>query len=139
MFLQIREPRTATIKGVLASSTGLIFVQLSDQPDMPTKWTWQVNYHPFPSNVLAKMHRFGFYWQESERVEMSPRTGEVVLYITEVIFPNWLPLLTTALLAIAIRPKPRWRFGLRDLFTLTTVAALVIGPLAFWLRSISVN
>jgi hypothetical protein len=41
-----------------------------------------------------------------------------------------------ALLAIVIRPKSRFKFGLRDLFALTTVAALLIGPPAFWLRSI---
>jgi hypothetical protein len=53
-----------------------------------------------------------------------------------VRIPIWCFILFTLLLAIAIRPQPRWRFGLRDLFTLTTVAALVIGPLAFWLRGI---
>jgi hypothetical protein len=52
------------------------------------------------------------------------------------LLPIWSLVLTTALLAIAIRPKPRSRFGLRDLFTLTTVAAVVMGPLAFWLRAI---
>jgi hypothetical protein len=54
----------------------------------------------------------------------------------EVYIPTWFPVLIFALLTIAIRPAPRFKFSLRDLLTLTTVAALVIGPLAFWLRSI---
>jgi hypothetical protein len=51
--------------------------------------------------------------------------------------PIWSIVLIATLLAIAIRPKPRFKFSLVDLLTLTTVAALTIGPLAFWLRSIS--
>lgn len=53
-----------------------------------------------------------------------------------VIIPHWFPVAALAVIAIAIRPAPRFKFNLRDLFTLTTVAALVIGPFAFWLRSI---
>jgi hypothetical protein len=53
-----------------------------------------------------------------------------------VVFPHWFVILLAALLAISTRPAPRFKFSLRDLLTLTTVAALTIGPLAFWLRSI---
>lgn len=56
---------------------------------------------------------------------------------TRIQLPNWFLVLITLLLAIAIRPKPRFKFSLGDLFTLTTVAALTIGPLAYWLRGIS--
>jgi hypothetical protein len=49
-----------------------------------------------------------------------------------VRFPHYIVVFVAFLLAIAIRPKPRFKFSFRDLLTLTTVAAL-----AFWLRSIS--
>lgn len=58
------------------------------------------------------------------------------IYFTMLKLPIWFIASLTVILTIAIRPKPRFKFGLRDLFTLTTVAALTIGPLAFWLRSI---
>jgi hypothetical protein len=54
-----------------------------------------------------------------------------------VRFPHDILVFSFTLVAIAIRPRPRFNFSLRDLFTLSTVAALMIGPLAFWLRSIS--
>jgi hypothetical protein len=54
-----------------------------------------------------------------------------------VRLPIWIFILATLLLAIAIRPQPRWRFGLLDLFTLSTVAAIVVGLLAAGLRAIS--
>ena len=37
-------------------------------------------------------------------------------------------------LAVAIALQPRFRFGLRDLFVLTTVVALLIGTMAYWQR-----
>lgn len=54
----------------------------------------------------------------------------------QIIVPHWPLFLSTLLLAIAIRPKPRWRFGLRDSFVFITSAAAIIGPLAYWLRSV---
>ncbi len=55
----------------------------------------------------------------------------------QFLLPLWLLVVAFGLAAAVLRPKPRWRFGLRDLFTLTTTAGVVVGPLAFWLRSIS--
>jgi len=41
--------------------------------------------------------------------------------------PHWALLLTTASAAVLIKPAPRWRFSLRDLFVFSTLAALVLG------------
>lgn len=53
-----------------------------------------------------------------------------------VVFPTWTAIVLFGALALSIRPAPRLKFSLRDLLTLTTVAAVIIGPLAFWLRAI---
>jgi hypothetical protein len=54
-----------------------------------------------------------------------------------VTIPYWFAVPSIALLATAIRPKPRWRFGLRELFVLSTIGAITIGTLAVVLRAIS--
>lgn len=100
---------------------------------------WALGYAParrnplpsaVPPNIAAKYapNVFGFRWLHDTLRDGGSQTSIRVPYLSLV--------LTTALLGIAIRPKPRFKFGLRDLLTLTTVAALAIGPLAFWLRSI---
>jgi len=49
-------------------------------------------------------------------------------------FPHWCSLLITGLLAILVRPTPRFRFTLRDLFAFTTIVAVVAGSFAALLR-----
>lgn len=98
---------------------------------LPAQWRWvtgRVELYPL-NGPIPESSFFGFQWKQ--------RSFKVGLFYTDLQTPLWFPTLVTALLALAIRPAPRFKFNLRDLFTLTTVAALTIGPLAFWLRSIS--
>ncbi|QEG34838.1 hypothetical protein Pr1d_21230 [Bythopirellula goksoeyrii] len=48
--------------------------------------------------------------------------------------PIWFLVLSTGLIAAAIRPIPRWQFGLRELFVLSTIAAFILGPLGILMR-----
>ncbi len=41
--------------------------------------------------------------------------------------PHWTLALVTAAACIALRPSPRLRFGLRDIFAVLTIAAVVFG------------
>lgn len=55
--------------------------------------------------------------------------------VNTVTIPHWFAVLSTALLVIAIRPKPRWRFGLRELFLISTFGAFAFGTLAMLMRA----
>lgn len=52
-----------------------------------------------------------------------------------IAFPHWLPILIAGALAVLLKSKPRLRFGLREAFTLITVAAIVLGCLVCFLAS----
>lgn len=71
------------------------------------------------TSVRGDPHLFGldfdvYFSPESWRVEM----------------PHWPPVLAAGLLAVALRPSPRRRFSLRDLFLVTTILAATLGSLA---------
>ncbi|TWT99937.1 hypothetical protein Pla108_08810 [Botrimarina colliarenosi] len=48
-----------------------------------------------------------------------------VHYERHVTLPHWFVLLFATALAVVLRPHPRWRFGLRDLFAFSTIVAVV--------------
>jgi hypothetical protein len=56
---------------------------------------------------------------------------------TYVAFPTGFAAVMNAFGAYFAKPKPRRQFGLRDIFVLSTVVTLIVGPLTYWLRSIS--
>jgi hypothetical protein len=101
-----------------------------------TKWIWDIvprsadlQITPLQTQYLTTWKGwFGFGWS------VSRFNGNVSRTLT---FPILMPTVVCGFLAVLIRSKLRWQFGLRDLFAVTTVAALIIGPLAFWLRTIS--
>jgi len=47
----------------------------------------------------------------------------------DVLVSHWLPFCLFGGLAILLRPKPRRRMGLRDMFAIVTVAAIALGGL----------
>lgn len=69
-----------------------------------------------------------FYW----RYKNDPRGRS---YIVARV-PHWLLVLATALVAYGAKPKPRWKFGMRELFVLSTIGAITVGTLAVVLRAI---
>lgn len=89
------------------------------------------------------------YWQQMDPVQPKLGPGERLakmpwfeceVYATGVshlLIAIWLPVLTAIVLATLIRPQPRLRFGLRELFVLSTIGAITVGILAVVLRSIS--
>ena len=52
-----------------------------------------------------------------------------------IFSPHWLLVLVTGLLAIAIRPVPRWRASLRELFLFITLGAITVGTVVVVIRS----
>jgi hypothetical protein len=70
-------------------------------------------------------HRFGFAW---ERLYDQNHQGRPT-YV-HVSIPHWFMVLTTGVLAYIAKPKPRGRFGLRELFILSTTVALTAGAIA---------
>lgn len=52
----------------------------------------------------------------------------------EACAPHWFLLLLAGALAIALKPKPRMRFSLRETLAILTVAAVVIGTSATFAR-----
>lgn len=83
---------------------------------------------PPPTTGVVNPGLLGFRWYH--------RTSKDSLSI-EAKLPIWFLVLTTGLIACVVRPKPRWQFGMRELFTLSTVGAITIGMLAVLLRTIS--
>jgi hypothetical protein len=121
-------------------SRGIIHIHINPpQRATKTKWIWDViptsrvhadlQLSPYQNQYITTWKGwFGFGYS------VFRMNGQISRRLT---LPIWMPTVVCGLLAVLTRSKPRWRFGLRDLFALTTVAALVIGPLAFWLRTIS--
>jgi hypothetical protein len=58
--------------------------------------------------------------------------GGMFPYQSGGMAPHWLFTTLSASAAIALRPPPRYRFSLFDLFTLTTFAAILASSVA-WL------
>lgn len=50
--------------------------------------------------------------------------------------PHWFLVSAMAILAFVVKPKPRWQFGLRELFLIFTFGAIAAGSLALVLRMI---
>ena len=55
----------------------------------------------------------------------------------EVLVPDWFLVVLTGLIAFFAKPKPRFRFGIRELFALSTVGAITVGTFAAVLRALS--
>jgi len=55
--------------------------------------------------------------------------------LRDICLPHWLPIITTAALALVfVIPWPRWRFSLRTLLVATTLVAVVLGLIVAVLR-----
>jgi hypothetical protein len=110
---------------VVESGLGMLPIMVNTRRAIhPPRLDWSVR--PVREfRISPGANRLGFKWMYS-------LSGETAYFQ----IPYWFPTLTSVLLAIVIRPAPRFKFSLRDLLTLMTVAALTVGPLAFWLRSI---
>jgi hypothetical protein len=56
-----------------------------------------------------------------------------------VEIPYWSLALTFGLLALLLRPPPRLRFGLRELFVVVTLAAITLGLFEVGMRAVGVG
>lgn len=50
-----------------------------------------------------------------------------------ITFPHWAPIVLLALATVALKPSPRFRVGLREVFVLTTMLCLALGSVAAFL------
>jgi hypothetical protein len=63
------------------------------------------------------------------------RRGEVLHFS----MPFWLLVSTSGAIAVAAKPRPRWRFSLCDLIVGMTLITVVAGGLAAFVRTIAIN
>ncbi len=93
---------------------------------VPAVWEWlphvPIEEPPYRPGIL------GFEWSHT------PWAGGGQSAIN---FPIWFLWLTNGTAAFIAKPMPCWRFGLRELFVLSTIAAITIGTLTAVLRAIS--
>jgi hypothetical protein len=68
--------------------------------------------------------------------ESCPKFGFVLPAngLLTLITPAWLPALAILSLALLLRPSPKLRFTLRELFVITTIVAIVASGFAVLLR-----
>jgi hypothetical protein len=107
-----------------------------------TSWEGEIahgQFEPIVDSVEQRIPRWG--WDFLSRDEM--RDGRSILFFsypgsykftglgigpcTEFGVPHWFLVVVTGALAVLLKPKPRLKFSLRELLTLTTVAAIVLG------------
>lgn len=54
---------------------------------------------------------------------------------TEFSAPHWPFVVVLSALAFALRPKPRWSYGVRELFAFLTVTAIIVGMIVAFINS----
>lgn len=64
------------------------------------------------------------------------RSGKAAGDESIIQLPHWLVIAITGLVSFVAKPKPRWQFGLRELFFLSTIGAITLGMLAKLIQAI---
>lgn len=83
-------------------------------PDNYQKWAFK-RFPTDASSIWFLDKTFdSFHWKRTETSQY-------------IVIPFWSLVLVSAAIAVALRPKPRLRFGLRDLLILTVLVAVTFG------------
>jgi hypothetical protein len=122
---------TKVMPGDLWSATsGDGIVLLKHQSGSSDSADWTVNYFPEVTPWFGGTNFFGFAFLQYN----SPNADASA---TAVGMPHWFLVLLIATISLVVKPKPRFRFGLRELFVLSTVGAITVGTLVIVLRALS--
>ena len=130
-YLDVIDQGPSYRRVALMSRMGIFSLTVLDPPMGP--WTdargrWlgaKANLWSTQSNSQSKS--FGWRYKQGS-------TGQAAL---SVYLPHWLLVIIAGCIAYFAKPKPRWQFGLRELFVLSTIGAITVGTLAAVLRAIS--
>ena len=121
-------PRTSYNLTIATSGKGSISLHLGVQSGPNIKF---VNWR-FDSESTAEYtpegHWLNFVWLTLRYEYRNVR---------HILFPHWFAILIFGFTAYLVKPKPRWQFGMRELFVLSTIGAITVGTLAAVLRAIS--
>jgi hypothetical protein len=79
---------------------------------------WQTLIDESGGQGITGPDAFGFGWGKPQRDT------------TRGVAPLWFFSLVTGAFALALKPKQRWRFGLRELIVVMTIAAVLAGATA---------
>jgi hypothetical protein len=96
------------------SSRGRIVCSKNTEPDVADKYSWQ-------------LHLGREYWlspnDERLRIQSPAALFQPVTYASATA-PHWFFVVATALLAVLLKTRPRWRVSLAELMIFMTVTAL---------------
>jgi hypothetical protein len=135
----------AYLNGVFASGNGMI----ASSKHGHLSWTWHKveNQSRWKFRLLpAKEYRqFMDQMRRSRGVISSPEPGLFDFKFGEIrwsrgwraSFPHWLPALTAGGLAALMKPAPRSRVSVREVFTILTMASVLLGIVAAIVNSLT--
>lgn len=118
--------------GYASSGVGLLHVEWWLRQNGPSgsrsEPGWAYNSWAVRSTVPAQSwHGFRFEatsWNNSRPTSDGRATPKRMTYSHRVSAPHWFPVIIAGLVAVFLKPKPRWQLSLRELFTILTLTAL---------------
>lgn len=118
-------------------SRGLIQVHYDPKHSSPkTKWILDIVPGSTDLQLVSLQTQYLTTWKGmfGFGCSVSRFNGQVSRTLT---FPIWMPKAVFGFLTILIRPMPRWRFGLHELFVLTTIVAIIASAVVVFLRGVA--
>jgi hypothetical protein len=116
-------PRLGYTHAIVESLNGkfrghIYYLKSRDKPQPNIAYQFRTR-DALPVALTNQRGFLGFYWRHEV-------WGKEARYV-EFRVPHWPFVFAFFLFAIALRPKPRWRYSVRDLLVFLTTTAAVIG------------
>ena len=115
VFSVVSKPGQITLYGINTSGRGA----------RPWQVAWQYRFMPADRYQEMMDKELGREWTHAHAFfgfSLLTRSG-----IWRVSVPHWFPVIVTGALAVLLKSKPRFRIGLRGLFAVVTLVAVVLG------------
>lgn len=98
------------------------------------KWDWNTSCDQFANTPIGRHPAMRHLPQQLEAPGLLNISGRFDRFEWSGNNPHWFFLIGFAILAYLLKPKPKLRFGIRDILILTTIVAIFLAGLIPWMR-----
>jgi hypothetical protein len=114
--------RTDTIIFTSDNRQLCIFHRTEPTPDQPLAFVYNLSPSGFSRGHLPT--KWGFSWRQFETPYDDP--VPFMQQILELVLPWWFISVVAGIVACIVRPNPRFRFSLREMFTIATIFGVIL-------------